>query len=801
VQSYSPVELEVEVALPNSEDMRTISFMGPVDIVGGFRKEEEALERRLSVARRVKEEREREIAMEIENMDTGAKKEEEEVEGETSENVTAAATTMKTTVEVTSATGEGGVAVDHEEKKEETKEENVNEEEVVEKEKDMEVEVEVEEREKREQVTAIEEEVDVTSISISEDKLDEREKREQETTIEEEVDVTTISISEITVEENSSQEKIDVKTNSLGTSKDGNDNDKDKSDVIPDKSISATTRSEEIVMAEVAAKTTADALENRMTTTINDDDFEPSEEAIVKEEDDKVEHGILNLKENDSDSEDFVNPSLPLTTKEMEEVERRDDKDTHVKDKDDTPDIQGNGFESASIVETKIFRGDNNTVKKVLLPREEESDGDSLVMGEDMKMTVVGGDNDEGVASDDQEKNGSLINGDAETEENVYIDGKDQNNTHVEHVPHNEDGSTEIRISKEDVSLQNDLEKAGGGSAEVLMGEVTENVITDIVSNEKADTIKMDTTANNDLIMLQDEKKEEENGEVPWYEPQVAVSIENSSVSDEVSKPVPTNAGREEEEQGAGANLEYAPSAAAGNNGKNTTLSTSLEKKGTDVKTTTKSDDDNPHGNDDANTKFVSGMESFSSLLESVEVPDELDVGAGGSMSMQDVVISQSLTIVKRGAEGAIGAVRKIADKIGQALQRNKKNNSEEGKEKEENGGGDDIYNLLLSDVKSKKKKEETSVMEIKEKDITAIEKNPLRKVLKHVLEVFHNIFGEDEEDEDYGSIVDMRAFVEKNQATIARNIKGGANIGDMQRLQHQRVSSTNSFDTDGKNS
>jgi len=52
----------------------------------------------------------------------------------------------------------------------------------------------------------------------------------------------------------------------------------------------------------------------------------------------------------------------------------------------------------------------------------------------------------------------------------------------------------------------------------------------------------------------------------------------------------------------------------------------------------------------DANREFVTGLDEIEKLFESVEVPDELDVGADGS-SMQDVLVGQGLKIIWKRAK------------------------------------------------------------------------------------------------------------------------------------------------------
>ncbi|KAL7551142.1 hypothetical protein ACHAWF_014342 [Thalassiosira exigua] len=66
--------------------------------------------------------------------------------------------------------------------------------------------------------------------------------------------------------------------------------------------------------------------------------------------------------------------------------------------------------------------------------------------------------------------------------------------------------------------------------------------------------------------------------------------------------------------------------------------------------------------NKEANRKFVDGLDEIDKLFESVEVPDELDVGADGS-SMQDVLVGQGLKIIwKRARNFGKGVRSKFED-------------------------------------------------------------------------------------------------------------------------------------------
>ena len=64
----------------------------------------------------------------------------------------------------------------------------------------------------------------------------------------------------------------------------------------------------------------------------------------------------------------------------------------------------------------------------------------------------------------------------------------------------------------------------------------------------------------------------------------------------------------------------------------------------------------------DANRKFVTGLNEFDKFFESVEVPDELDVGADGS-SLQDVLVGQGLKIIwKRAKNFSTGVKNKLGN-------------------------------------------------------------------------------------------------------------------------------------------
>jgi len=89
-----------------------------------------------------------------------------------------------------------------------------------------------------------------------------------------------------------------------------------------------------------------------------------------------------------------------------------------------------------------------------------------------------------------------------------------------------------------------------------------------------------------------------------------------------------------------------------------------------DAKLTSSSTTTTNNNNRDANRQFVTGLDEIDKLFESVEVPDELDVGADGS-SMQDVLVGQGLKIlwkrfgnfgrgVKSKFENVVGGVKHI---------------------------------------------------------------------------------------------------------------------------------------------
>eukprot|EP00986_Skeletonema_menzelii_P019243 scaffold27294_cov200-Skeletonema_menzelii.AAC.1 len=67
--------------------------------------------------------------------------------------------------------------------------------------------------------------------------------------------------------------------------------------------------------------------------------------------------------------------------------------------------------------------------------------------------------------------------------------------------------------------------------------------------------------------------------------------------------------------------------------------------------------------NKDANRQFVTGLDDVDKFFESVEVPDELDVGADGS-SMQDVLVGQALKIITKKVKSLGGAIKVKFDKI-----------------------------------------------------------------------------------------------------------------------------------------
>jgi hypothetical protein len=75
----------------------------------------------------------------------------------------------------------------------------------------------------------------------------------------------------------------------------------------------------------------------------------------------------------------------------------------------------------------------------------------------------------------------------------------------------------------------------------------------------------------------------------------------------------------------------------------------------------------NNNNNRDANRQFVDGLDEIDKLFESVEVPDELDVGADGS-SMQDVLVGQGIKIAWKHARNIGRGIKRRFDGIKSAL-------------------------------------------------------------------------------------------------------------------------------------
>jgi hypothetical protein len=62
-----------------------------------------------------------------------------------------------------------------------------------------------------------------------------------------------------------------------------------------------------------------------------------------------------------------------------------------------------------------------------------------------------------------------------------------------------------------------------------------------------------------------------------------------------------------------------------------------------------------------ANHEFVQGLDDIGKLFEDVDVPDELDVGAGGSQSLQEVLVRQGTRIVLKRIALCVAHVQKAA--------------------------------------------------------------------------------------------------------------------------------------------
>ena len=75
------------------------------------------------------------------------------------------------------------------------------------------------------------------------------------------------------------------------------------------------------------------------------------------------------------------------------------------------------------------------------------------------------------------------------------------------------------------------------------------------------------------------------------------------------------------------------------------------------------------NNNPDANRQFVTGLDEIDKLFESVEAPDELDVGADGS-SMQDVIVGQGIKIAWKRARNFGSEVRKRFEKVADSVQK-----------------------------------------------------------------------------------------------------------------------------------
>ena len=196
--------------------------------------------------------------------------------------------------------------------------------------------------------------------------------------------------------------------------------------------------------------------------------------------------------------------------------------------------------------------------------------------------------------------------------------------------------------------------------------------------------------------------------------------------------------------------------------------------------TSTVSSSSSSTSNAEANRQFVDGLDDIPKLFESVEVPDELDVGADGS-SMQEVLVGQGIKILwkhvknvsggistrlgwnKLGGGGG-GSITKTADSVWRAMPWSNYGSSGKNEMEEEKSSLD--YSLLLNDVTTTwndDKVEETTRekwLNTKKLESFSLVRSPKVKKIwnyaqrklvqtRHLLDIIVKLF-EGEEDEDY---------------------------------------------------
>ena len=179
--------------------------------------------------------------------------------------------------------------------------------------------------------------------------------------------------------------------------------------------------------------------------------------------------------------------------------------------------------------------------------------------------------------------------------------------------------------------------------------------------------------------------------------------------------------------------------------------------------------------NKDANREFVTGLDDVDKLFESVEVPDELDVGADGS-SMQDVLVGQALKIIGKKVKNLGDAIKVRFDKLALPVKKALPqlglfgDDDDEDDETDIDAIFDSLVNgdgkMELPPSLQEDEEEETSVLDVKlqqlkerVKDLPLVKSKEAQKVFKFTKEKWEqgkqlfddllSIFEGDDEDDD----------------------------------------------------
>ncbi|EJK58328.1 hypothetical protein THAOC_21564 [Thalassiosira oceanica] len=184
----------------------------------------------------------------------------------------------------------------------------------------------------------------------------------------------------------------------------------------------------------------------------------------------------------------------------------------------------------------------------------------------------------------------------------------------------------------------------------------------------------------------------------------------------------------------------------------------------------------------DANRQFVTGLDEIDKLFESVEAPDELDVGADGS-SMQDVIVGQGIKIAWKRARNFGSEIRNRFEKVADSVQKALPQLGMFGEEDEET---EETLESLLSKMDmsrdggqeaihepAKRPERPKPVKTEKESKQFPLMKSPKAKKIwkfaqrkwhqaRHLLDDILNLFADDdeeEEDEDIASLLKYGAL------------------------------------------